>query len=185
MNVGASPGWLHSSFRENGYTADRGFSKEEMSVGKLGRAPLVAICTAALAAVYGAGYVATEPYAHRASPGSPPASPQRHVGEGKRGTASARYRDGVYRGSGSDQIGTIGVEVTIAGGRIAKVVITRCDTHYPQSDIDPALPDEVIKAQSANIRFVSGATLSSFAFALAVQQALDEAKNPDSAGGGA
>ncbi|WP_304458499.1 FMN-binding protein [Alicyclobacillus sendaiensis] len=154
-------------------------------MGKLGRAPLVAICTAAIAAVYGAGYVATEPYAHRVSPGSPPAAPQPHRGEGEAGAASAKYRDGVYRGSGTDQIGTIDVEVTVAGGRIAKVVITRCDTHYPQSDIDPVLPDEVLKAQSADIRFVSGATLSSFAFAMAVQQALDEAKNPDSAGGGA
>ncbi len=154
-------------------------------MGKLGRAPLVAICTAAIAAVYGAGYVATEPYAHRVSPGSPPAPPQPHRGEWEAGAASAKYRDGVYRGSGTDQIGTIDVEVTVAGGRIAKVVITRCDTHYPQSDIDPVLPDEVLKAQSADIRFVSGATLSSFAFAMAVQQALQQAKPSAGGGGGA
>ncbi|ACV59606.1 FMN-binding domain protein [Alicyclobacillus acidocaldarius subsp. acidocaldarius DSM 446] len=180
--IGASPGWLHSSFCENGYTADRGLTKEAMSVGKLGRAPLVAICTAAIAAMYGAGYVITEPYADRTLPGSAPTSPRGHAGEARGEAPSERYLDGVYRGSGSDQIGTIDVEVTIAGGRIAKVVITRCDTHYPQSDIDPVLPDEVVKAQSADVRFVSGATLSSFAFALAVQQALHQAKNPAYAG---
>lgn len=151
-------------------------------MGKVGRAPLVAICTAAVAALYGAGYVITEPYADHAARGPTPPAPSGHTAESRGVSRSVRYLDGVYRGSGSDQIGTIDVEVTIAGGRIAKVVITRCDTHYPQSDINPVLPDEVVKAQSADVRFVSGATLSSFAFALAVQQALDQAKNPSYAG---
>ncbi|GMA56891.1 hypothetical protein GCM10025858_13940 [Alicyclobacillus sacchari] len=70
----------------------------------------------------------------------------------------------------------------IRDGKIAQVEITQCDTHYPQSDIDPVLPNEVIAKQSADVDFVSGATLSSYAFAMAVQQALDQAQNPNDKG---
>ncbi|WP_067623035.1 FMN-binding protein [Alicyclobacillus acidiphilus] len=93
-----------------------------------------------------------------------------------------KYLDGTYYGSGTDQIGTVSVAVTIQGGKIANVEITACETHYPESYIDPVLPDQVVARQNANIDYVSGATLSSYDFANAVQQALQEALNPKYSG---
>lgn len=91
---------------------------------------------------------------------------------------TSQYLDGTYQGSGSDAIGTVYVAVTVQGGKITNCQITQCDTHYPQSYIDPVLPQEVIARQSAQVDVVSGATGSSYDFAMAVQQALTQAQNP-------
>lgn len=91
---------------------------------------------------------------------------------------TSKYLDGTYYGAGSDSIGTVYVAVTINHGKITNAHITRCDTHYPQSYIDPVLPREVIARQSANVDMISGATGSSSDFSAAVQVALEKAKNP-------
>jgi uncharacterized protein with FMN-binding domain len=66
------------------------------------------------------------------------------------------------------------VSVNVSGGQIANVQITRVTTSYPVSRI-ASLPAAVIKAQSASVNAVSGATYSSQAFKQAVQQALAQA----------
>ncbi|MCL6452698.1 MAG: FMN-binding protein [Alicyclobacillus sp.] len=90
-----------------------------------------------------------------------------------------RYLDGTYQGSASNRIGTVAVAVTIHSGKIAEVQITQCDTHYPEYDIDPVLPQYVVQHQSTQIPVVSGATLSTEDFYYAVLQALNQAKNPN------
>jgi uncharacterized protein with FMN-binding domain len=66
------------------------------------------------------------------------------------------------------------VSVTVQGGRIANVVLTRVTTKYPASRI-ASLPGEVISRQTAQVDNVSGATASAQAFRSAVQQALAKA----------
>jgi uncharacterized protein with FMN-binding domain len=64
--------------------------------------------------------------------------------------------------------------VTIQGGRIASVTITRATTQYPVSDI-AGLPNQVVQRQSAQVDVVSGATYSATAFRSAVTQAPSKA----------
>ena len=68
--------------------------------------------------------------------------------------------------------------MTIKSDKITNVQITQCDTHYPQGYIDPIMPQAVVKEQIANVGYVSGATLSSYDFMNAVNQALQQAHNP-------
>ena len=93
------------------------------------------------------------------------------------GTAAAGatpYRDGTYSGYGTSRRGDIEAAVTIQGGKITSVQITRATTYYPVSRI-ARLSGEVVDRQSAQVDFVSGATLSSSAFKSAVTQALSQA----------
>lgn len=106
------------------------------------------------------------------APKSPPKSSQPPA-------TQQQWLDGTYQGSGSNAIGAIYVAVTIKSGKIANVQITQCDTHYPESYIDPVMPQAVIQQQQANVGYVSGATLSSFDFMNGVNQALAQAKNPN------
>ncbi len=87
-----------------------------------------------------------------------------------------KYRDGTYHGQGSNQIGSVEVAVSIKNSKITDVQITNCTTSYPQSEID-GLPSQVVERQSANVDFVSGATLSSEDFQTAIQDALQQAQN--------
>jgi uncharacterized protein with FMN-binding domain len=70
--------------------------------------------------------------------------------------------------------------VTIAGGSISNVQITKVTTKYPMSRI-ASLPAQVVKNQSANVNVISGATYSSQAFKQAVQTALAQAQAANSA----
>jgi uncharacterized protein with FMN-binding domain len=89
-------------------------------------------------------------------------------------TAATGYRDGTYTGTGTSRRGDVTVAVTIQGGRISGVQITRSTTYYPTSDIRN-LPAEVVDRQSAQVDMVSGATQSSLAFRGAVTAALRQA----------
>jgi uncharacterized protein with FMN-binding domain len=89
-------------------------------------------------------------------------------------STTTTYKDGAYSGTGSSRFGTVSVSVNIAGGQIANVQISRVTTSYPVSRI-ASLPSAVVKAQSANVNVISGATYSSQAFKQAVQQALSQA----------
>ncbi len=89
---------------------------------------------------------------------------------------AAAYKDGTYTGTGSNRRGSIQVDVTIKGGQINAVEVSRYAMHYSQNDI-VNLPQEVIANQSAKVKNVSGATYSVQAFTDAVQNALSRAQN--------
>jgi len=141
---------------------------------------LMALSAALILGVYGAGYALTTP---TVSLGTPAAITSAGSASTPAGTPSARpaspvaYRDGIYNATGSSDLGTVTVGVTIRGGRISDVQITDWGMHYSQSDVD-GLPAEVLAAQSAKIDWISGATYSSYSFDSAVAQALAQATTP-------
>ena len=89
--------------------------------------------------------------------------------------ATGAYKDGKYTGEGNSRRGGFDVAVTVAGGRITNVQITRAFTEYPASRVS-ALPGQVLSRQSAQVDRVSGATYSTQAFQQAVASALSQAK---------
>lgn len=170
---------------------------------------VVALGSAAIIAVYGAGLartqasppaVATEPLspalaaATAPATATPPAasasvdaataiaralataspSPGGATSSTTSGATIVAYSDGTYTGSGTSRFGGFEVAVTIAGGRITGVDITRATTRYPASRV-ARLPGQVVERQSAAVDMVSGATASSRAFRDAVAQALAQA----------
>ncbi len=92
------------------------------------------------------------------------------------------YKDGSYTGDAVDAFyGTVQVKVSIRGGKINNVVFLQ----YPDkpghtievsNGAIPILKSETIKAQSANIDGVSGATQTAEAFIKSLSSALDQAK---------
>jgi uncharacterized protein with FMN-binding domain len=89
-------------------------------------------------------------------------------------------KDGTYRGKGiQDPYGTVQVSLKVESGSITDVAAT-----YPlagqSATINPVaipkLKQEVLKAQSAKIAAVSGATYTSQAYTASLQSALDAAK---------
>jgi uncharacterized protein with FMN-binding domain len=71
------------------------------------------------------------------------------------------------------------VRVTVAGGKItdvATVELTADDAHSAQINADaaPELRQEVLRAQSAQIDGVSGATFTSEGYEASLQSALDK-----------
>ena len=89
--------------------------------------------------------------------------------------AKTTYKDGVFLGRGTSRHGDIEAMVEIRGGRIANAVISQCLTRYSCSWIAVLVP-QVVARQSAEVDYVSGATVSSDAFYYAVTQALAQAK---------
>jgi uncharacterized protein with FMN-binding domain len=84
------------------------------------------------------------------------------------------YKDGAYSGTGTSRRGNVTVALTIAGGRITALNLTRVATEYPASAI-ASLPAQVVATQSAHVNGISGATYSAQAFSGAVQAALQQA----------
>ena len=90
----------------------------------------------------------------------------------------AKYTDGTYtRASANAYYGNIQVQVVIQGGAIAGFKLLDYPSHTGTSvainrQALPILAQEVIAAQSAQVDFVSGATLSSDAFLKSVASAL-------------
>ena len=89
-----------------------------------------------------------------------------------------KFADGTYTGaSASAYYGNIQVQVVIQGGAIAGFKLLDYPSHTGTSvainrQALPILAQEVIAAQSAQVDFVSGATLSSDAFLKSVASAL-------------
>lgn len=165
---------------------------------------MAALSASAITAIYLAGYLHTQaadasigaspsPTATVAQTQARPSAVQPFVGRRRGGTgsgtgslvpaptpaapaapAAVSYKDGTYTGQGTSRRGDVQVSVSVQGGRIASVDITRSTTQYPIRDI-AALPGEVVQRQSTNIDTVSGATYSSTAFRSAVAQALSKA----------
>lgn len=142
---------------------------------------IVALSAAAIGAVYGIGYAVTQPGAD-ATPAIPRSGDVRlSLNLPDAPPPGSTFADGVYPGTASNEFGTIAVELTIAGGRIAQVRISRCTTFFPQSYVD-GLPDKVVSTQSTNLAVVSGATGSWQDFVAATRFALSAATHPKQPG---
>jgi uncharacterized protein with FMN-binding domain len=102
------------------------------------------------------------------APASPAAAPAADAGP-------AVLKDGLFYGYGTSRHGDIQAAVEILNHRILSVYITECLTQYSCSWIKN-LPDEVVKLQSPETNYVSGATVSSDAFYFAVVDALKKAR---------
>jgi uncharacterized protein with FMN-binding domain len=143
---------------------------------------LIALCSAALGAVYMAGYAVTLPPGAQAAwtPSTTAAANAVAAAGSQPSTAPtaplSKYKDGTYTGRGTNRIGSVTVAVTIKSDKIVDVQITDCTTHY-REDLITGLPDEVLQIQSPNVDIVSGATKSTLDFQTAVEQALGEAEN--------
>src|SRR5579864_3818545 len=141
---------------------------------------LVALSTSAIAAIYFAGFVATRSAdagiasAAVAAPTAPTSVSTSTTTTTSSAPTVTAYRDGTYSGSGTSRRGGVSVAVTVAGGRITNVSISRVTTEYPSSRIS-ALPAQVVARQSSQVDNVSGATFSAQAFHQAVQAALQQA----------
>ena len=97
-------------------------------------------------------------------------------------TAVGQYEDGTYTGSVADAFyGKLQVIVTIQGGAITDVTFPQAPSGGHSSDVSafalPALAQEAITAQSANVNIVSGATQDSQAFQQSMASALVQAKS--------
>jgi uncharacterized protein with FMN-binding domain len=100
----------------------------------------------------------------------------------KTGTKSGQYTDGTYTGPQIDaQFGLVQVQAVIQNGKIADVQVLQ----YPSDRRTsvrinnvalPWLKQEVIQSQTANVDLVTGATLTSEAYEMSLQSALDQAK---------
>lgn len=94
----------------------------------------------------------------------------------------ATYKDGSYTGSRSDAVyGYIQVRATISGGKITGVTFLEYpNDHHESVQINkqamPYLQQEALKAQSAQVDGVSGATDTSQAFVESLTAALNKAK---------
>jgi len=97
-------------------------------------------------------------------------------------TLSANYRDGTYTGKPAETpYGPVQIRVIVAGAKISDVQFLQMPSDEERSReitafAAPALKANTIKAQSAKIDFVSGATSTSFGYQESLQAALDQAK---------
>ncbi len=138
---------------------------------------LVALSSSAIAAIYFAGFAATRAADAGMVNG---ASSVPTVVSSAASTSSLNaptvspYKDGTYSGTGTSRRGNVTVSVTVAGGRISAVNLTKVATEYPASALN-GLPAQVVTTQSAIVNGISGATYSAQAFRGAVQAALKQA----------
>jgi uncharacterized protein with FMN-binding domain len=82
----------------------------------------------------------------------------------------SRVRDGTYAAAVNILPVTASVRVTVSGGRITGIVMTR-HTHGPDHGADAILP-WIVEAQSTRVDAVAGATYSSKVVRKAVELAL-------------
>jgi uncharacterized protein with FMN-binding domain len=98
-------------------------------------------------------------------------------------TAGAgQYKDGTYTGSVADAFyGKLQVSATISGGILTDVQFLQAPSGGESSEVssraEPALKQEAIAAQSAQVATVSGATQDTEAFNTSLAVALAQAKN--------
>lgn len=89
--------------------------------------------------------------------------------------------DGTYTGDAvQTRFGPVQVEITVAGGKITKSVVTQVPWNdHRDQEINgyavPILNDEAVQAQSADIDMVSGATYTSEGYLQSLQSAIDQA----------
>lgn len=96
---------------------------------------------------------------------------------------SLSYKDGKYIGDAVDVFyGNIQVETTILNGKITNIQFLQYPNDRGTSlrinqESNPMLAQEAIRAQSAQVDIVTGATDSSQGFIQSLQSALDKAKS--------
>ena len=109
------------------------------------------------------------------------------VGQGSTTTPTTEvpeggYKDGTYQGSGTGFGGPITVQVTVSGGKITAVDILSASgetgSYFASAQ---GVVSKVLSSPSPNVDAVSGATYSSNGIIQAVQNALSQAGNSDSA----
>lgn len=109
------------------------------------------------------------------------------VGQGSTTTPTTEvpeggYKDGTYQGSGTGFGGMITVQITVSGGKITAVDILSASgetgSYFASAQ---GVVSKVLSSQSPNVDAVSGATYSSNGIIQAVQNALSQAGNSDSA----
>ncbi len=94
---------------------------------------------------------------------------------------SAQYKDGAYTGPVVDAYyGLMQIQAIIKGGRLSSIRILkypndRRTSIFINRQALPMLRDEVIRAQSAQVNIISGATLSSEAFIQSLGAAMSQA----------
>ncbi|WP_055427144.1 FMN-binding protein [Bifidobacterium aesculapii] len=97
-------------------------------------------------------------------------------------TSEGAFKDGTYTGAVvATGKGDVQVQVTVSGGKVTQVTAVKYPSDNPRSigiaqQAIPQLSDEAVKAQSADIQMVSGATETSTGFIGSLQDALDQAK---------
>jgi uncharacterized protein with FMN-binding domain len=114
---------------------------------------------------------------------APAASPTPPIIPTATALVNGQYRDGTFTGPEVDAFyGLVQVQAVIQNGKIADVKFLE----YPNdrrtsvrinSIVMPWLTTEALQSQNANVDIISGATLTSEAFAQSLQAALDTAKN--------
>ncbi len=110
---------------------------------------------------------------HSSHPGAATASPS-----ASSGSASASTSSGTATGQSVNYgYGVLAVRVTISGGHITAVtvpVLQTADSYSQQiaTQVFPMLKSEVLSAQSAKISTISGASYTSEAYAMSLQNAL-------------
>jgi len=93
------------------------------------------------------------------------------------------FKNGTFTGPVANAYyGNVQVQVVIQNGKIANVIFLdyphdRRTSQEINTQVMPWLTQEAIQAQSANINLISGATLTSEAFANSLQSALNSASN--------
>ncbi|MFH5810257.1 FMN-binding protein [Companilactobacillus sp. FL22-1] len=97
-------------------------------------------------------------------------------------SSTGKYKDGTYTGTAtSTQWGDVQVQITISGGKLTKInVLSSPDTEQKSVEINeqalPTYKSEAIKAQSASIQQISGATETYKGFTGSLQDALNQAE---------
>jgi uncharacterized protein with FMN-binding domain len=96
--------------------------------------------------------------------------------------AAVGLKSGTFTGQGfGNPYGNVQVQVVISGGKISDVKTLQYPSDHQQSvfinsQALPLLRQEVLRAQSAQIDIISGATYTSQGYAQSVQSALDMAR---------
>lgn len=108
-------------------------------------------------------------------------APQNDTNSSTPPTTAGKYKDGTYTGSVENAYyGDLQVSTKITNGNIVDVTFNKYpDTHSTSVFINkqavPLLKQEAIKAQSANVDVISGATYTSDAFNKSLNSALSQA----------
>lgn len=97
--------------------------------------------------------------------------------------AAQGYADGVYTGPPADAYyGIIQIQAIVQGGQLSALKVLKYPSDRRTSisinrQALPMLRDEAIRAQSANVDIISGATLTSRAFVQSLRGALKKASS--------
>src|SRR4051794_31771027 len=135
--------------------------------------------TSSTAAASGGNSSAATPYTGSTS--TPTTGSSGSSSSASAASPSSAATSGTVTGTAADtRWGPVQVEITVAGGSITNVsVVQYPDSNGRDQEINaqalPILIQETLKAQSANIDMVSGATYTSDGYLTSLQSALDQA----------